>query len=232
MIYKLSSAEQKRLKQSVSVALNIPFIAGVEGYIWESIFHYIKGLQLPNPHANKRRKLLFDAVDERRRIGWSLKAVQKSPDSDSSFEVVIQRADVIKKRRELGFPNLDLDSSPNEIGQAVITHWNNKIESDMGIQGVNKPRVAILLKSRNHQRYALLEQDLRRFDSNELKWSWTDEMRNGLQARHDKSIAFRWYPNQKQFFEVFTLSPDCYRFEINPDPFSPDDLIKLLSRPR
>lgn len=232
MIYKLSSAEQERLKQAVSAALSIPFIAGVEGYCWESIFHYVKGLPLSNPHINKRRKLLFDAVDERRRIGWSLKAVQKSPDNDSSFEVVIQRADVIKKRKELGFPNLDLDSSPNELGRAVLTHWNNKINSDLETQKVNKPRIAILLKSRNHQRYALLEQDLRRYDSNDLVWSWTDKKHNGLQARHNNATAFRWYPNQKQLFEVFTLSSNCYRFEINSDPFHPDDLIQMLARSR
>jgi hypothetical protein len=232
MIYKLSAAEQDRLRLAIVAALNVPFIAGIEGYVWESIFHYVKGLPLPNPHANTRRKLLFDAVDSRKKIGWSLKAVQKSPTVESTFEVVIQRADVIKKRTLLGFPDLALENEPNELGKAVLSHWNGKIGGDMEAQGVTKPRVAILLKSRDHRRYALLEQDLRRFKADELIWSWTDATHNGLQARYQgmNSVALRWYPNQKQLFEVFTLSAECYQFEIKPERVSPEELIRLLSK--
>jgi hypothetical protein len=234
MPYRLSSTERSRLRQAITTALNVPFIAGVEGYVWESIFHYVKGLPLPDPHTDKRSKLLFDAVDPRRRIGWSLKAVQKSPNANSTFEVVIQRADVFKKRAALGFPNLSLESTPTELGKAVLTHWNDKIRQDMKVQEVDHPRVAVLLKSRDHRHYALLEQDLHRFEPGELRWSWTDESRNGLQARRvgvDK-IALRWYPNQKQLFEVFTLTAGCYRFEVRFERIPPNDLIGLLSRVR
>ncbi|MDL1898093.1 hypothetical protein FBQ82_17715 [Anaerolineae bacterium CFX7] len=55
MIYKLSLAEKKKLQQTIQVALSVPFIAGIEGYIWESIFHFVKGLALPNPHSDKRK---------------------------------------------------------------------------------------------------------------------------------------------------------------------------------
>jgi hypothetical protein len=229
MLYKLSPDEKIRLRRAVRAALSVPFIAGVEGYVWEAIFHYVKGLPLPNPHTGKRKKLLFDAVDANTRTGWSLKAAQKSPDSASSFELVIQRADILKKRRALGFPKLTLKSSTEELGQAILAHWNGKINGDMEKQGVDSPRVAILLKSSDHHRYALLEQDLHKFVPKDLSWSWTDETRTGLQARRkDKSVALRWYPNQKQLFESFTLSAECYRFEVDPDPLSPDNFLNAV----
>jgi len=96
VIYSLSSKERARLTQAIRAALAVPFIAGVEGYVWEAVFHYVKGLPLPDPHADLRRKLLFDAVSKKGGIGWSLKAVQKTPTVGATFEVVIQRADVRK----------------------------------------------------------------------------------------------------------------------------------------
>lgn len=228
MLYKLSPDEETQLRRAVRATLRVPFVAGVEGYVWEAVFHHVKGLPLPNPHAGKRKKLLFDAVDTKTRTGWSLKAVQKSPDS-STFELVIQRADILKKKKALGFPKLTLKSSTEELGRAILAHWNRKIDDDMKKQGVNSPRVAVLLKSSDHRRYALLEQDLHKFAAQELTWSWTDETRTGLQARReDESVALRWYPNQKQLFESFTLSAECYRFEIDPEPLSPGDFLRAV----
>ncbi len=103
MIYTLSSKERARLTQAIRAALAVPFVAGVEGYVWEAVFHYVKDLPLPDPHSDLRKKSLFDAVSANDGIGWSLKAVQKTPTVGSTFEVVIQRADVMKKRAVLGF---------------------------------------------------------------------------------------------------------------------------------
>lgn len=130
MIYTLSNIEQIRLQEAIESALKVPFIAGVEGYIFESIFHYVKDLPLSNPHSEKRSKLLFDCADSQRKIGWSLKAVQKSPETNS-FELVTQRADIFKKKIELGFPKISLNSPTDEIGNAILQHWNQKIEADM-----------------------------------------------------------------------------------------------------
>jgi hypothetical protein len=231
MIYLLSENEKSKLCRAVQAALSVPFIAGVEGYVFESIFHYVKGLPLPNPYSEKRSKLLFDCVDANTQTGWSLKAVQKSPDAET-FELVIQRADVIKKKTELGFSSLTLATSPDEIGHAVLRHWNNKIEADMIIQNVTDPRIGILVKSRDHRHYAFLEQTLHRYSADELTWRWTDETKTGLQARNktNSTVALRWYPNQKQLFETFTLSPQCFRFEVEPDDLTPEDFIRAILR--
>lgn len=233
MIYRLAPTEKKKLQQTIRMALSVPFIAGIEGYAWEAVFHHVKGLSLPNPHSDKRKKLLFDAIDSRKRIGWSLKAVQKSPNVGMNFELVIQRADILKKRAVLGFPELTLDALPALLGRAVLAHWNRKILADMQTQNVAQPRIAILCKSNNHRRYALLDQDLQQFSEDELLWSWTDETHNGLQARlkENDRVTFRWYPNQKQLFQVFMLAPEAFYFEIDIRRFTPNELLERLILP-
>lgn len=232
MIYALSSDEQARLRQAVRAALGVPFIAGVEGYVWEAIFHHVKGLTLPDPHISLRKKLLFDAVDDKTGVGWSLKAVQKTPTVGSTFEVVIQRADVMKKHAALGFPKLTPDSPPQTIGAAVLKHWQDKIHADSQSQKVTRPRIAILLKSRDHQQCALLEQDIAQYSAREISWSWTDKHHNGLQAKRKDtaSVVYRWYPNQKQLFEVFTLAEKSFRFKVTSTRVDPAQFVDLLAR--
>jgi hypothetical protein len=220
-VYLLSDNEEHRLIQGIVAALQVPLIAGVEGYVFEALFHYVKNLPLPNPHAFRRSKTLFDCVDATKRIGWSIKAVQKSPQA-TAFELVVQRADVIKKRTALGFPNLSVNSSAEQLGMAVLAHWNAKISQDMQRQGVQEARVVVLLKSNNHKHYAYLEQDLVRYAPEDLIWSWTDASQTGLQAKRisDGTMVFRWYPNQKQLFESFSLPPQAFRFSLEAKRFS------------
>ena len=123
-MYILAPDEQQRLIQSVAAALTVPLIAGVEGYVFEALFHYVKNLPLPNPHAVRRSKTLFDCVDASRRLGWSLKSVQKSPTA-AAFELVVQRTDIIKKHTILGFPELHINSPAEQLGAAVLAHWSS-----------------------------------------------------------------------------------------------------------
>ena len=226
---ELSLLERERLQNSIAAALSVPFIAGVEGYVFEALFHFVKGLPLPNPHAAKRSKTLFDCVDASARIGWSLKSVQKNP-ATTSFELVIQRADIIKKRIQLELPDLSLESTPEHLGLGILRHWNQKITADMERQGVRSARVAVLLKSNNHRLYVFLEQELRLYTAEELLWSWTDEKHTDLQARHTTNgqIVFRWYPNQKQLFENFNLPPLAFRFEVQPARLNVQDFLERM----
>lgn len=226
MIYALSSEERARLTQAIRAALAVPFIAGVEGYVWEAVFHYVKKLTLPDPHADLRKKLLFDAVNPKDGIGWSLKAVQKKPAVGATFEVVIQRADVLKKRAALGFPNLTLASSPQTIGAAVLKHWQDKIAADSQAQQVRRPRVAILLKSRDHRRYALLEQDVVRYSKSTLAWSWTDKDHNGLQAKRKDTDAMVYrLRSPRRALPRPSLSNYLPALRSNSFTFSPNALI-------
>ena len=87
-----------------------------------------------------------------------------------------------------------------------------------------------MLKSKNRKNYVYLEEKLIEYKENDLKWDWTDETKTGLQARRikDNVLVFRWYPNQKQFFERFIFPKDAYKFCIEPKRLVADDVVEIL----
>ncbi|MFM6345436.1 MAG: hypothetical protein ACKPFK_09860, partial [Dolichospermum sp.] len=100
----LTENEIERLKQAIIATVASPVIGSIEDYAWEAIFHYVKDIPLTDP-ALGRSKLLYDAVNFLTKTGWSLKSLQLSNlKISSTFFFVIQRADVISKADQLGFP--------------------------------------------------------------------------------------------------------------------------------
>ena len=49
----------------------------------------------------------------------------------------------------------------------------------------------------------------------------------GIRNR-DGFCVFRWYPNQKQFFERFILPEDTHIFSIEPTRLPMDEVVDLL----
>ena len=121
---------------------------------------------------------------------------------------MIQRADIFKKSRALGFEPLNINSLPQLLGEALLKHWYDKVFSDSKVQNVQEKRIGILLKSPDRTHFTFFEDDIAIYDNCQLKWLWTDETRTGLQGIRisDGFCVFRWYPNQKQFFERFYLN--------------------------
>ena len=229
--YKLNKDEEFRLKRSILAALSIPFIDSLEDYIWEGIFCHTKNLEIIDPLFQLRSKSLFDIVDVNNKIGWSAKAIQWAMKEGSEFELVIQRADVFKKKKGLGFPNLTMKSKPNEIGAALLKHWQDKVNEDAIKQGVSDKRVCILIKGKGNSQFAYFEEDLALYKRSELTWKWTDKTKTGLQAirTSDKFCVYRWYPNQKQFFERFKFPKGSFIFSLEPKRIPLHDLIDLLN---
>lgn len=230
-MFYLNGEEKERLKDAIRAVFSIPFVDDIEDYIWEAIFSYVKGIEFVDPLTNIRSKRLFDVVDDKRRIGWSIKAAQKTVNLPCDYEVVIQRADIFKKANQLGFNKLSLDTPPQILGTALLRHWyEEKVKKDAEIQGVTKKRVCILLKSPNRLDYAYYEAALSEYRAKDLVWNWTDNTKTGLQARRkkDKQLVFRWYPNQKQFFERFTFPLKTYEFSIEPARLVAHDVVELL----
>jgi len=222
----LSDKELVKLVSAVQFCYNIPFIDDVEDFIFESIWSYVKEIRIDNPLS--RTKRLFDVVDPERRIGWSAKTLVLNSEGASECEFVIQRADVFKKGKDLGFPGLQEKSKPQEIGNAVLEHWRLKVEEDAKIQEVNERRLVLLLKNNKRTRFRLIEDRLHVPMSNELTWSWTNEQQIGLQAtrKSDSFVVFRWYKNQKQLFERIKIQSKVPSFEVSQNYLSPDVLIK------
>ncbi|MGA9379331.1 MAG: hypothetical protein WBV73_11230, partial [Phormidium sp.] len=210
----LRENEIERLRQAIVATIASPVIGSIEDYTWEAIFHYVKDIPLSDP-ALGRSKLLYDAVDITTATGWSLKSLQlNNLTPGNTFFFVIQRADIIKKAVQLGFPGLTEQSSPNELGAAIVQHWNEKITSSQTVQGVINSYEGILLKTIKGYEYIYCEFPLNPLDPNMFSWAWTvDRITGKSGAGLQGSIAGKtelvWYKNQKQLFRGRTILPEA-----------------------
>ena len=92
-MYHLNYKEKQRLVEAIRAVYAIPFVDDIEDYIWEAIFTYSKDIPSVDPLTNIRSKNLFDVVDKKSKIGWSIKAAQVAQNSITlpcEFEIVIQ----------------------------------------------------------------------------------------------------------------------------------------------
>ncbi len=230
-------------------------------FAWEAIFHYVKGLPVPDPLQGGQSKLLFDAVDARNARGWSLKALQlnrkRLPEAGHRFEFVIQRASILKKTKgknsrsarvtlsvgaddappDIIQQEISLESPEEDIGAALVKFWNDKVRSDMTIQGVRSGRLSMLLKSRDRREYVYIEGPIPIFRAGDLAWSWTGANRAGFQARNVRTseVVLKWYHGQTQLFQTMTIPQNATRIKIEPARLNANrfvkEMLRLLSPP-
>jgi len=215
VVHSLDSAEKDRLRRGLEAAFTVPIIDDVEDFVWEAVFHYVKKLRLPDPIAEGRTKQLFDAVAPDG-TGWSLKTlVWNRLTQGSSFEFVIQRADIFKKAKDLGFPDgLNPKSDVGTLGAALIRHWNLKFRKDLSAQRVRNPRIAILLKNVARRKFVYVEFGYPPLKEREYVWRWSREDGLGLQGVKDGRVRLKWYHGQKQLFQVYQIPEQAYSFEL------------------
>jgi hypothetical protein len=229
----LTDNEINRLRQAIIVTIASPVIGSIEDYTWEAIFHYVKDIPLSDP-ALGRSKLLYDAVDLVTKTGWSLKSLQLNRfNFGSPFLFVIQRADIIKKAEQLGFTGLTEQSSPNELGAAIVQHWNEKIISSQAAQGVVKSYESILLKTIKGYEYIYCEFPLYPFDPNTFSWAWTTDKITGrsgagLQGSVAGTIELVWYKNQKQLFRARTIPAQAVRIKVKRTRLTLDRYVETV----
>lgn len=231
MLYTQTDAEKELFVKALKNAISIPYIDDIEDFVVEALWAYAKGVKNSDPFTSIRSKRLYDVVDTSNRIGWSVKSIQRAISDMCEFELVIQRADIIKKRNDLGFPNLSLNSKPSELGAALLRHWQDKIYKDAEFQNVDSKRVLILLKTVDKKNYAILEEDIALYKNDELRWQWTDDSKTGLQGirEADGMCVYRWYPNQKQFFERFILPTEAYKFKLKPHRLDINSVVHAIA---
>lgn len=230
-MYFLNKDEIIRFKKALLTTIAIPFIDGIEDFIVEAIWEYTKDIDGPDPFFNIRSKKLYDVVDIRNKIGWSIKSVQWNFYPGCEFELVIQRADVYKKSLDLGYGFLDKDSDPNLIGNALLKHWSSKVIDDAISQSVSSKRVMILLKTNDMKKFAIYEDDIKLYNENDIYWEWTNTNKNGLKGllKEDDSCVYRWYPSQKQLFERFLLPKNVQQFAIVPHRLTKECIVEVLT---
>jgi hypothetical protein len=229
----LKENEIERLRQAIIATIASPVIGSIEDYTWEAIFHYVKDIPLSDP-ALGRSKLLYDAVDITTATRWSLKSLQlNSLAVVNTFLFVIQRADVVKKAAQLGFPNLTEQSSPTELGAAIVQHWNEKIISSQASQNVTNSYEGILLKTIRGYEYIYCEFPLNPFDPNAFSWAWTvDRVTGRSGAGLQGSIAGKpelvWYKNQKQLFRARTIPPEAVHIKVERTRLTLDRYVQTI----
>lgn len=232
MQYFLSEEELARIESGLKAAIAVPFIDDIEDYIVEAILEYTKQIEGIDPFTHIRSKRLYDVVDTRQKIGYSVKSLKWAfrDDAETEFELVIQRADIFKKAAALGFQPLDTDTDPQTLGAALLRHWRLKVEDDAVFQSVDSKRMFVLLKSTNNHNFAFFEEDIRLYTPDEITWRWTDNTKTGLQGirNEDQMCVYRWYPNQKQFFERFKLPANIQKLTITPVRLKKDQVVDVL----
>lgn len=213
--YSLTEEEKTRLRAGLLAAFEIPIIDDVEDYVWEAVFHHVKGIRLADPITEGRTKQLFDAVAPDGR-GWSLKTlVWSNQEIGASFEFVIQRADIFKKAVELGFADgLHAKSAPKDLGKALVRHWNAKFQKDSKGQKVTDPRVCVLLKDLSRKNFTYVEFGYPPLKEIDYTWHWSKADGLGLKGFRGEQVRFKWYHGQKQLFEVFQIPKEAYKFKI------------------
>jgi hypothetical protein len=215
----LTDEEIERLRQAIMATVASPVIGAIEDYAWEAIFHHVKNIPLSDP-ASGRSKLLHDAVDVVTGTGWSLKSLQiNNLAAGSPFFFVIQRADIIKKATQLGFPGLTERALPADLGAAIIQHWNEKITTSRIVQGVTTSYEGILLKTIRGTEYVYCEYPLNPLDPAHFSWAWTIDRRTGtagagLQGTVAGRVQLVWYKNQKQLFSARVIPTQAVRITI------------------
>ncbi|MEY3402191.1 MAG: hypothetical protein RLZZ86_1806 [Cyanobacteriota bacterium] len=229
----MTENEIERLKQAIIATVASPVIGSIEDYAWEAIFHYVKDIPLTDP-ALGRSKLLYDAVNFLTKTGWSLKSLQLSNlKISSTFFFVIQRADVISKADQLGFPGLTELSPPEQLGAAIIQHWNEKLITNQSLQGVENSYESILLKTIKGNEYVYCEYPLYPLDPTTFNWAWTVNKKTGksgagLQGSAGDKIELVWYKNQKQLFKARIIPSEAVRINIERTRLNPENYVKTI----
>lgn len=229
----LTENEVKKLRKAIIATVASPVIGSIEDYAWEAIFHYVKDIPLLDP-ALGRSKLLYDAVNITNQTGWSLKSLQlNNLVPGNTFFFVIQRADVIKKATQLGFPGLSELSSPQELGTAIIQHWNEKIVTSQLLQSVVNSYEGILLKTIRGNQYIYCEYPLNPFDPTSFSWAWTVDRITGKKgAGFQGSVAGKtelvWYKNQKQLFRARTIPLEAICINLERIRLEPDRYVETI----
>lgn len=229
----LTENEIERLRQAIIATIASPMIGSIEDYTWEAIFHYVKDITLSDP-ALGRSKLLYDAVDIQTATGWSLKSLQlKNFMATNTFSFVIQRADIIKKAEELGFPGLTEKSSPDELGAAIIQHWNDKIISSKSEQGVVNSYEGILLKTIEGCDYVYCEFSLDPLDASSFSWAWTTNRKTGgqgagLQGDIAGKTQLIWYKNQKQLFRTRSIPSEAVFIKVERNRLTTEQYVQTV----
>jgi hypothetical protein len=216
----------ERVKHGIAVFLTVPFNPTVSGASWEGIFAHGVGGTVSGTGGvagGKGSKTLFDVV--RAEIGWSCKTLlMPTPDPRGSvLEFVIKRADVLRKY------SLEM-RDPHELARHILLDRNEEYTKSATAQGIDDPRVGILLRERSQRDFCYWEEEYGLFEVDDYEWDWGSEKAISVVGRQksDGFMKFRWYRSGAQLFEVFKVPDDALLFGVDWRPRAVEELFNEL----
>jgi len=140
---------------------------------------------------------------------------------------------LLKKADLLGFPGLTEKSSPQDIGAAIIKHWNEKIITSRSAQSVEISYESILLKTIKGTEYVYCEFPLESLDADAFSWNWTTDRKTGksgagLQGSIEGNVELVWYKNQKQLFRTRTIPEQATRITVKRYRLNPAKYVETI----
>ena len=199
---RLQPAEYNRLVKLLALHYASPLPYPLSGAHFEELFASAVG------GVREEKKLLFDVLLGE--IGWSLKTVlQSNTSKGASFEVIIQRCDILKDH------TLSLASPVELLGERILAHFNNFARRSATAQNVADPRAGFLLRNRAQRDFIFFQQRHRLYTSAEVTWRWANSNKNSLMGFENDRLIFRWYRSGTQLFGIYQIPLEAHIFHLD-----------------
>ncbi len=158
----------------------------LEGSDWEEIFANCIGATWSPSNVG-----LDDVVHGA--MAWGAKTVKnRSPFTAKTVRLISGRNSLA-----YSFGQTDLPKDPAEVGQKVLSIWNERVKSIRA--KYSHLRTVVLLKGAGLREVSVFEVDTELFSAEDYEWQWNEQ--NNLEGleRRTKFHRFTWQPSGSQF---------------------------------
>ena len=178
----------------------------MEGTDWEEIFARLIKAEWKPPNVG-----LDDIVLEQ--TAWGAKTVKNShPSTVSKIRLISGRNSPV-----YSFGDKEVsDCEPNELGEKVLTIWNERVA---GIKKLFKHlRTVVLIKSNDLLELAVFEFNTVFYHTESYTWKWND--RNNLEgfSNQTNQHVFTWQPHGSQFTIIEDVPQNRLTIKIQQPP--------------
>ncbi|NPV28922.1 MAG: hypothetical protein HPY58_04550 [Firmicutes bacterium] len=222
----LSDEEIIEAQKLLELYYSLPFGIDMPGPVWEQIFARIKGGtwsgkrdNRPNPDVvvngirySVKTESLDHAISKKRRAARDFLGYRE--------DLIVARPPVDELLKENELHSLDA----SELGARVLSAYNT-------IASQNWDRISILLRLRRRE-FIYWEIDPPIYDVD--KYTWRDSGKAKGQSRNiittPRPAQFKWTSRGSQFYVLYEIPANADILQIEPKPFTLDELLSLRHR--
>jgi len=169
-------------------------------------------------------KTPFGLVDvSKGKQAWSIKTVKfEKPFDQKSIRLISGRNNLYHS-----FPgDVDIDNH-KKTGSQIIDIWNERV--NLALKNYNDLRTLIVIRSNDLKSFAIFEEDLSQYSSNDYSWGINKD--NNFIAKHKSSHkhVFTWQPDGSQFTIHKEVPANVAKFTLKqPEVLSEKERLKEL----